>query len=244
MAVTGRQEVLEVIFSGNTVEHTLSGQAVARAIRGHLLLDSDIRTLVLCNVFETKLSLSSDNVPLALDAVADLYDDLVSSKTTMQEVESSVELQALQMKLDVSTETPKSKYPTAKLWLEYLEMVNIMRAFIRSERTDDRSLHMRTLQDMLPYMAASGHILYTKSMYVYLKQMIRLENTHPDVHRQFTQGIHVVRRSDRFLAGLSPGLVIEQMLRSLKTSGGFPRERSMTETQRLVWVCQYLLVRK
>ena len=46
-----------------------------------------------------------------LDAIADLYDDLVSSKTTMQEVESSVELQALQMKLGIFTETLESKYP-------------------------------------------------------------------------------------------------------------------------------------
>ena len=96
---------------------------------------------------------------MELDAIADLYDDLVSSKTTMQEVESSVELQALQVKLDMFTETLRSKHLTAKLWLEYMEMVNIMKAFIRSERTGDWSLHLRTLQDMLPYLAASGHNL-------------------------------------------------------------------------------------
>ena len=141
----------------------------------------------------------------------------------MQEVESSVELQAPQMKLDMFTETLQSKYLTAKLWLEYMEMVNIMRVFIRSERTGDWSLHLRTLQDMLPYLAASGHNLYTKSLYVYLKQTIRLENTHPDVHMQFTHGMHVIRRSDRFWARLSPDIVIEQvLLRSLKT--GVSRE--------------------
>ena len=63
MAGTGLQELLEVIFAGNTVAHILSGKAVARAIRGHLLLDSVLHTLLLCNLFETKLSLSSDNVP-------------------------------------------------------------------------------------------------------------------------------------------------------------------------------------
>ncbi len=42
-----------------------------------------------------KLSLSSDNVPLVLETITDLYDNLVSGKTTMQEVESYVELQAL-----------------------------------------------------------------------------------------------------------------------------------------------------
>ena len=232
MAGTGLQEVLDVI----TVTHILSGQAVARAIRGHLLLDSVFHTLLLCNEFETKLSLSSDNVPMELDAVADLYDDLVSRKTTMQEVESSVELQALQMKLDMFTETLESKYLTAKLWLEYMEMVNVMRAFIRSERTGDWSLHLRTLQDMLPYLAASGHNLYTKSLNVYLKQMIRLEDTHPDVHRQFTQGMHVVRTSDHCWAGLSSDLVIEQVLmRRLKMRWIFTRGSSVTETQRLVW---------
>ena len=47
------------------------------------------------DVFKTKLSLSSDNVPLVLETITDLYDNLVSGKTTMQEVESYVELQAL-----------------------------------------------------------------------------------------------------------------------------------------------------
>ena len=64
MAGTSLQELLEVIFAGNTVSHILSGKAVARAIRGHLLLDSVLHTRLLCSVFETKLSLSSDNVPV------------------------------------------------------------------------------------------------------------------------------------------------------------------------------------
>ena len=104
-------------------------------------------------MFETKLSLSSDNVPVELDAIVDLYYDLVSGKTTMQDIESYVDLQGLQMKLDMFTETFASKYLTAKLWREYMEMVNIMRVFIRSERTEDWFLHLGTLQEMPPYMA-------------------------------------------------------------------------------------------
>ena len=37
MAGTGLQDILEVIFAGNTVTHILSGKAVACAVRGHLL---------------------------------------------------------------------------------------------------------------------------------------------------------------------------------------------------------------
>ena len=98
-------------------------------------------------------------------------------------------------------------------------------------------LHLQTVQDMLPYFAASGHSLYATSAYVYLQIMLILPETHPDAHRKFMEGYHVVRRSDMFWAGLSTDLIIEQVLmRSIKTHGGLTRGKGMTENQRLVWV--------
>ena len=99
------------------------------------------------------------------------------------------------------------------------------------------ALHIQAMYEMMPYLAASGHNLYTKCIHVYLQQKHKLHETHPEVSRHFDQGLHVVRRSDRFKAGLSPDLVIEQVLvRSMKPSGGLTRGRGMTETQRLVWL--------
>ena len=74
----------------------------------------------------------------------------------------------------------------------------------------------------------TGHLC----MYVCTcKIMLRLPETHPDAHRKFLEGYHV-RRSNRFWAGLSTDLIIEQVLmRSTKTGG-----KGMTENQRLVWV--------
>ena len=90
---------------------------------------------------------------------------------------------------------------------------------------------------MLPYFAAAGHNLYAKSAYLYLQNMQKLEGDHPVVFKQFQEGHHVVRRSDRYWAGLSTDLVIEQVLmRSLKTQGGLTRGRGMSETQRLIWL--------
>ena len=66
--------------------------------------------------------------------------------------------------------------------------------------------------------------------------MTRLEDTYPNVHRQLTKGVHVVRRSHQFWVGLSAYLVIKQALtRSLKTSDGPTRQRSMPEPQGIVW---------
>ncbi|KAJ8406495.1 hypothetical protein AAFF_G00300690 [Aldrovandia affinis] len=87
---------------------------------------------------------------------------------------------------------------------------------------------------MLPFMAASGHNLYTKSARIYVQRMCKLQVDHPDVYKRFGEGFHVVRRSDRVWAGLSVDLVIEPVLmRSMKTSGGLTRGRGMTELQRL-----------
>ena len=118
-----------------------------------------------------------------------------------------------------------------------MDMINILRLYIRAERTGNWALHLETISKMLPYLAASGHNHYAKSAWVYLQRMSKLKNDHPDTYQQFQEGLHVVRRSDRQWAGLSTDLVIEQVLmRSIKTSGGLTRGRGMTEQQRLMWV--------
>jgi hypothetical protein len=75
-----------------------------------------------------------------------------------------------------------------------------------------------------------------KSSYVYL-QMMKLEVDHPDINKAFQGGLHVLRRNDRYWAGLLSDLVIEQVLmRSVKTAGGLTRGRGMTEVQRPQWL--------
>ena len=78
------------------------------------------------------------------------------------------------------------------------------------------ALHIQAMYDIMPYLSASGHNLYTKCIYVYLQQMHNLHETHPEVSRHFDQGLHVVCRSDLFWAGLSPDLVIERSRTTMK----------------------------
>ena len=126
--------------------------------------------------------------------------------------------------LENSSQTLKNSSRTAKLWLQYMEMVAILCMFIQAERTSNWALHLRAVSEMLPYMAVSGHNLYTKSARVYLQRMSNLQDKFPDVHQHFENGLHVIRRSDRLWAGLSSDMVIEQLLmRSMKTSRGLTR---------------------
>lgn len=109
--------------------------------------------------------------------------------------------------------------------------------FIKAERTGNWMLHLKSLQEMLPFFTASGHNLYAKSAYIYVQHMLKLADSYPEVFAFFRSGYHVVRRSDRYWAGLSSDLVIEQtLMRTMKTTGGLTRGRGMAESQRTQWL--------
>ena len=79
MAYSGLQELLEVVYAGNTVTHMMTGKAASRAIRGHLLVDAALSTTLLAGVY---------NVPVRTkDAVeAQTYDDETNEKETIDSV--------------------------------------------------------------------------------------------------------------------------------------------------------------
>ena len=67
--------------------------------------------------------------------------------------------------------------------------------------------------------------------------MTELQNSHPNVYRQFMNGHHVVRRTEQPFVGISTDLAIKQILmRSIKSSGGLTRGTGLGENERLIWL--------
>ena len=275
MAGSGMEELLELIYAKNTVPHILSGKAVARAIRGHLLIDAALNALLVSETFnlpldipeteknyepeveaqeenaETELHESVQNMAEQNATVngqehilhADLkdakmlYQRLVKTPEIRNEVFTCEALARINSKLKEKKQSLLCNTRTGALWLEYMNMMDILRLFITAERTGNWLLHLQAMYQMLPYFAASGHNFYAKSSYIYLQQMQDLEKTNPNVYKKFLEGYHVARRSDRFWGGLSTDLMIEQVLmRSMKTTGGLTRGKGVSEIQRLVWL--------
>ena len=94
--------------------------------------------------------------------------------------------------LQKHSESVKISSRTAALWNQYMNMTDILRNFIRAERTGNWALHLQSIQDMLPYLAASGHNMYTKSAMLYLQQMSNLKAQHPIVQQRFDEEFHVI----------------------------------------------------
>lgn len=126
---------------------------------------------------------------------------------------------------------------TAKLWLQYQRMIQILRSFLRSIRTGDWKLYLKSLCDMHPYLAAAGHNNYTKSLALFIPRMQDLERTHPEIYRAFMSGLFPVRRTDGAWCGMFTDLFIEQVLMAgLKSSGGLTRGRGFNESMHLLFL--------
>ncbi len=232
MAGSGLQELLELVYASNTVSHMMTGKAVSRAVRGHMLVDAALNTILVANAYNVPIptkdqagehqdeiqvaeietddletqDIQQDTVTTDLTIASELYDRAMSSSLPVEEVCAAEVLKRMQRKLDEKKDTMTMR--TARLWMQYLEMVDILRNFLKAERTGNWNLHLQAVYDMLPYFAASGHRLYAKSAYVYLQMMTALPETHPDVQKKFEDGYHVVSRRDRYWAGLSTDLII------------------------------------
>ena len=55
-----------------------------------------------------------------------------------------------------------AKDPTASLWIQYIDMIRILRKFIRAERLANWFRHLEAVSEMLPYLA--GPLLDTRCM--------------------------------------------------------------------------------
>lgn len=233
MIGTGLQECLVTVYASNSVIHMLSGKSIQRAVRIYFLVDTALNALVTKKAESIFPELDWNSL---LSKCADFYDQLISFEITNNDLHSNDLLKTIMQHF---TETKKKLQAsrTAKIWIQYMDMIDLLRDFLRSERTGNWKLHLAKVEKMIPYLVAAGHNNYTKSARIYLQQMEQLEHTHPDVYKHFMEGHHVVRRSDRFWAGLSCDLTIEQsLMRAAKSRGGLTRGGGCSEDQRMVWI--------
>ena len=155
----------------------------------------------------------------------------------IEKVEESQELKLLHDTLEKFKNKLSKKSRTARYWIQYLRYIQLLKLYIRAERTGNWSLHLESLGRMLNIFAASGHINYAKCARLHLQDMLQLPSQYPWVDKMFYKGYHTVRRSDHYWAGLWSDLIIEQcLMRSLKTQGGITHGRGVSESVRMVWL--------
>ena len=178
MSGSGLKEVLQVAYAENAVTHMLSGKAISRAIRGHLLVYAALYALITSHALGVPLPSDAiiqptESMSQANDAGMHNHNEMEIASDILQGLlhadtnsEMPLEQHACLKKIDQLLEQTKnalSTRRTAKLWLQYLSMVEILQKFIKAERIGDWQLHLHALSEMLPFFAVAGHFHYAKS---------------------------------------------------------------------------------
>lgn len=252
MAGSGLESLLELMYGPNTVQQVLTGKAYARAVRGHFIIQDALLQLVLqrlvaqetldnsSTVTESMLRNTTEEIQTTtVDVMHQLYGQIwqdrvdVGDDCILQQCEalSTVASGLQNVMIEMMSESR-----TSRLWLNYINWIDVIKMFITAERTSNWKLHLLACQSMLNVFAAAGHFNYARTCRLYLQQMSDLEDNHPSLYQQFMQGNHTIRRSERMWAGLSCDLVIEQtLMKSAKGRGGLTRGRGMHDTVRHTW---------
>ena len=183
MKGSGLEEALETVYGPNAVAHMMSGKAVSRALRGHFLVEAALVNKLLLAVLPVPLerddsethnqnfveidSSSSEQKLIDADEVQkidELYKGIVDKSVAVCDIAESKELVKLKECLLAHKAFLAEKSRTAKLWLQYIEYVETLKLFIRSERTGNWNLHLLAVEKMLNLFAATGHIHYAKML--------------------------------------------------------------------------------
>ena len=236
---SGLREAMEMIYAPHTVNHMLDGKAYARAVRCHFLIEASLKHTLI-----EQMNSSLDQYKIStqdLKEIEALYNKVINGQgeelkeTTTDQKETLKKLSVLIAEYKTSLSESSR---TAKLWLQYLSYIGLIKDFIYAERVGDWSLHLLTVKRMLNLFAASGRVNYAKCARLYLQSMGELPEKHPWLHQCFLEkGYHTIRRSDRYWAGLWSDLIIEQVLmRTLKSRGGLSRGRGMSDSVIVMWI--------
>ena len=229
---SGLKEILQTIYGENAVMHMMSGKAVQRSFLGHLLLSKCLTQQVTCKILEDEPEFN-----IIIQEFEGVYNQMLTGEIDLRTLTQSNCIERISKELASKRYGLSKGSKTSKLWLNYQNMLEVAREIIKADRTGSWQMHLHAVSESLPIFAAAEHSHYLKSAYLYLQNMHEWECKNPTVYQKFMNGLHVIRRTNQYWAGLGSDLVIEQtLMRSLKSTGGLTRGGGMTEHQRAVWL--------
>lgn len=221
------KDIFSTIYAENSVEKMLAGHAYARAIRAHMLCHLALAHVILESVEFT-------------DEDRDVMQQLLGNfdKSTILMADENEAFMDVATKFKEALAKLENYGPTAKLCIQYFQMVTLVKHFIEAERMGNWQLHLNTVQRMLPYFHASGHFLYAKCAHLYLQSMFDLElKMDPVEYQKFTtEGLFTIRRTDKCWSGIWSDMTIEQtLMRMMHSSGDLTRGRGISDSVLAHW---------
>lgn len=114
----------------------------------------------------------------------------------------------------------RSVSPQFQFWNMVLDMELAIFLLIRSFREGDFELYREALSELIPYFFANNNTNYARWLPVHLRDMMSLDQQHPEVAKEFHKGNFVVHKSKREFSALAIDQAHEQNNAVIKGDGG------------------------
>ena len=92
--------------------------------------------------------------------------------------------------------------------------------FVRSIRSRDFKIYKQVIRNLLPWFFALDHVHYARWLSVHLCDMLKLNETSPDVSTYFERGMFVVSKTKRSSSSIGIDHAHEQNNKCVKGDGG------------------------
>lgn len=227
MKDSGLKDLLCLTFGQNSVDKVFECSNYARTLRCHELAYLALIKIVISEMKLTELEKKY------LEEILKNIDG-----TTLEKL-NHPDFQQILDKFHETLIELSSRGPTAKLWAQYPNLVQIGHNFLDSERVGNWGGHLSNAKLMVPIFHASGHFNYAKAVPIYIQQMNLLKDkmTKDEFHRFTELGHFTVRRSDKFRSGTWSDMIIEQtVMKGMKSQGGLTHGRGVEESVTNEWV--------
>ncbi|KYN05237.1 hypothetical protein ALC62_03865 [Cyphomyrmex costatus] len=213
----GIKEILTLIYAENSVKHILNGHAFSRALRAHVQIHAALAHLVL-----SMINFTEDEKQIMTS-----LQDKIGSANILSDLNDRSYTAILHKFNDKLQELSADENPTSRLWVQYFQMVTLIKRFIEAVRCTSWNDYLKCIIQMLPIFHASGHNLYAKCAHLYVQEMLQLN---VDEHHQYISHFSV-RRTDKFYCGIFSDQAIETcLMKVFKDPGrGLTHGRGTTE---------------
>ena len=105
-------------------------------------------------------------------------------------------------------------------WSRVLDLELLVLSFVRAIRTGHFQLYLDTLQVLAPWFFALDRAKYARWLPVHLRDMLTLQEKHPQIYSQFFLGHFTVPKSNRKFSCMSIDQAHEQLNAVIKGDGG------------------------
>ena len=138
---TGLKDILETVYGENTVVHMMSGKAVQRAFRGHLLVDQSHTRQIVAKIMEDYDHGFQDQV----EELERLYTLMETGASDLESVLSSDCIRRIHKTVTLKKDELSGTSKTSTLWVNYLHMLRITRALVAADRMGSWEMHLSAL---------------------------------------------------------------------------------------------------